>query len=502
MTSARAKAARLQAEGNLSAALLEYEAALAAAPDDPALLAAMAGLAERLEMPQAAARFWAEAEASGADRAEAVDGQARALSELGRFDEAVALLQATLPALPEEARLWNRLGVTLTQAGQAETALTFFDESVRLNGCSSAALYNRGGARFDLGRLAEARADFDLAREAASKPSDIAMIDFAAATLLLARGDLASGWDAYEARHAADLPNPVTYVAPGRRLTPRDSLRGRRVLVLAEQGVGDEIMFANLIPDLIKAIGVEGRLSLAVEARLVALCQRSFPGVEITAHATGVDGTAKVRSAPQADAAAELWTPLASLAGRFRSSQADFPTEPAYLRPDPLRVAHWRAWLGAGTKAVGLTWRSGKRLGDRRRNYPPLETWAPMLRTPGLRFVNLQYGDCADELRVLEGFGSIEIIEPPGIDLRADLDDLTALCAALDLVVGVANATTQLAGACGCPSLLLTPPAAWPMLGTDRYPWHPATQVVVCPAAGEWAPAMSRAAGRLETLAG
>jgi tetratricopeptide (TPR) repeat protein len=500
MTTASAKAARLQAEGDLSGALLEYEAALAAAPDDPALLAAMAGLAERLEMPQAAVRFWAKAEASGGDRAEAADGQARALGALGRFDEAVAVLQATLPALPEDARLWNRLGVILTQAGQAATALTFFDESVRLNGASSAALYNRGSAKFDLGLLAEAKADFDLAREAARKPSDIAMIDFAAATLLLAGGDLASGWDAYETRHAADLPNPLTYAAPGRRLTPSDSLRGRRVLVLAEQGVGDEIMFANLIPDLIEALGPDGRLSLAIEGRLVALFQRSFPGVAITAHATGVDGPTKVRSAPQADAAAELWTPLASLAGRFRSSVADFPAEPAYLRPNPLRVAHWRAWLGSEAKTVGLTWRSGKRLGDRRRNYPPLETWAPILRTPGLRFVNLQYGDCADELRILESLGSVEIIEPPGINLRADLDDLAALCVALDLVVGVANATTQLAGACGCPSLLLTPPAAWPMLGTDRYPWHPATQVIVCPAAGEWAPAMSRAAERLETL--
>jgi hypothetical protein len=256
-------------------------------------------------------------------------------------------------------------------------------------------------------------------------------------------------------------------------------------------------MFASLIPDLLGDLGPHGRLSLAVEPRLVDLFARSFPSAQVTAHATRHDGARRLRSAPAADAAADLWTPLAAVARRYRASIADFPSEPAYLTPAPGRVAHWKAWLGSDAMTVGLTWRSGKLMGDRRRNYPPLEAWAPLLRTRGARFVNLQYGDCAEELAALEALGGVEILRPPGLDLRDDLDDLAALCAALDVVVGIANATTQLAGACGCPTLLLTPPAAWPMLGTDRHPWHPATQVMVCPQIGDWAPAMAEAAARL-----
>jgi hypothetical protein len=45
--------------------------------------------------------------------------------------------------------------------------------------------------------------------------------------------------------------------------------------------------------------------------------------------------------------------------------------------------------------------------------------------------------------------------------------------------------------------ILLTPPAVWPLLGTDRYPWHPAAKAVICPTIGDWAPAMDEAAGRL-----
>lgn len=497
MTSARAKAARLQADGDFAGALVEYEAALATSPADADLLAAMAGLAERLAAPQIAEAFWRRVAALRPDRVEAVDGQARALSELGRFDDAIALLQAVLPNHAEDARLWNRLGVTLTQAGRPGAALTFLDESVRLDARSSVALYNRGAAQFDLGRLDEAQADFELARSAARKAADIAMIDFAAATLMLARGDLQAGWQAYETRNAPDMARPVTFAAPGCRWTPEQPLGGRHLLILAEQGVGDEIMFASLIPDVIQDLGPDGRLSLAVEPRLVELFQRSFPTAQVTGHTTAVEGPRRLRSAPSSDLSVEMWAPLASLAGRYRRRIADFSAGAAYLQPDPGRVAHWKAWLGPGAKAIGLSWRSGKQGGDRRRNYPPLESWAPVLRAPGVRFVNLQYGGCDDELRALNRMGQIEIIEPPGIDLRDDLDELAALCAALDSVIGVANAATQLAGACGCPTLLLTPPAAWPMLGTERYPWHPAMQVVVCREAGDWASAMSQLAGRL-----
>lgn len=501
MTSAlpshRAEAAKLQADGDLSGALLEYEAALRAAPDDPVLLASMAGLAERLEMPQAAAAFWAKAEVSGADRAESVDGQARALGELGRFDEAVSLLQARLPAFAEDARLWNRLGVILTQAGSAAEALTFFDESIRLDNSAATAFYNRGSAQFDLGRLDEAKADFDRARAAGRKASDIAMIDFAAATLKLARGDLAMGWEAYEARHSPDLAAPIRYAAPGRRWAPKDDLADKHLLVLAEQGLGDEIMFANLIPDVLNALAPDGRLELAAAPRLVDLFRRSFPGVTVTGHTTEASGKGKLRSASSADRSTQLWTPLASLTRRWRTSLADFPADAAYLRPDPARVAHWKAWLGPGPRTIGLTWRSGKVLGDRRRNYPPIAAWGPVLRTLGVRFVNLQYGDCADELAALNRLGGIEILQPPGLNLRDDIDDLAALCAALDRVVGVGNATLQLAGACGCRSLLVSPPASWPMLGTEYDPWHPATQVVACAAPGDWDAAMREAAARL-----
>jgi tetratricopeptide (TPR) repeat protein len=493
--SARARALKAERAGDLAAALDGYQAALAETPQDPDALTAVARIAERLEMHAVAAQVWAEVARAAPERLEAVDGQARALVALGRADEGVALLREATLANPQEARLWNALGVALTQDGQTELALTFLDEAVRLDPRLAAALYNRGGARFDLGDLAGAQEDFALARKAARKPGDAAMIDFAAATLMLARGELAAGWDAYEARFSRDLPNPVVFRAPGRRWTPDVKLEGRHLLVLAEQGLGDELMFANLLADVQAALGPDGLMTVAVEPRLVALFQRSFPGARVVAHQTAGEGAARVRSAEvRKGRPVDLWAPLASLTRRFRRSLNDFPSGGGYLTPDPERVARWRAWLGDGPPAVGLSWRSGNVTGERRRHYPPLDGLGPVLAAPGVRFVPIQYGDVAEELPVLAQLSGGRMLPPPDLDLRDDLEGLAALCATLDLVVSVANATGALAGAVGAELAMISGPVSWPKLGTDGYPWYPKARAFAPAGFGRWEPVMAELA--------
>ncbi|WP_337187537.1 tetratricopeptide repeat protein [Phenylobacterium sp.] len=494
----RQRAAKLERAGDLEGALETYQAALALAPDDAGLLAAVAALAGRLGMPEIAARLWGRVAVLDPSRLDAVDGRAVALRELGRFDEAVEILRGAITAHPADARLWNTLGVTLVQQGQPETALTFFDEAVRLDPRSATALYNRGGAKFDLGDLPGAGADFAQARKVARKPADAAMIVFAQATLRLAAGELGEGWDDYEARFAHDLAGAPVFEAPGRRWRPADRLDGQKFLVVAEQGVGDEAMFAGVLPDLAAALGPEGELHMAVEPRLVPLFARSFPTAHVTAHATRTAAGRRRRSAPEVPREIQLWAPMASLMRRFRRGPDDFPQTSGYLRPEPARVAHWRGWLGAGPPAVGITWRSGKVLGDRRRYYPPTSDWIPLLKTPGVRFVNIQYGDCAEELAAFRAATGAAILEPPGLDLRDDLDDLAALTVALDQVVAVANATAALAGASGAALALLAPPHIWTDLGADaatgRCLWYPQARRLTPSAPGDWSVPMAQAA--------
>ncbi len=497
--SRREVAARLEAQRRWTEALEAYEAALLETPDEAEIVCGLARIALQLDMAGQGLELWRQALRLRPESLEAVDGQARALAALERHDEAVEVLRTAILAQPHEARLWNALGVLLTQQGESAAALTFFEEAVRLEPGFAAALYNIGDVRFDLGELAQAETALDAAARHATGPEQTTAIVFARALLRLHGGELGPGWDAYEARLSSDHPVAPVFVAPGVAWTPQTSLDGAHLLVVSEQGIGDEVMFAGLLPDVMSALGPTGRLSLAVEPRLTTLIKRSFPAAHVIAHTTERrNGVNERRARPAETATVDLWAPMGSLPRRFRPSIEAFGGGAAYLRPDWARLAHWRDWLAGVPRPVGLSWRSGLTAGRRRRQYPSLAAWTPVLRTRGVSFINLQYGATAEELFELETLAGCPILTPPDIDLRADLDDLAALCAALDLLVSVPNATAAIAGACGTCVWFLAGPAAWTRLGTDRYPWYADTRSFEATGFGAWQTPMAQVADALE----
>jgi len=143
--------------------------------------------------------------------------------------------------------------------------------------------------------------------------------------------------------------------------------------------------------------------------------------------------------------AVELWAPIASLLREHRRSHADFPDRVGYLKADPARVAHWKGLLAdlPGPK-VGLLWKSLINKDHRDRFFSPFRQWEPVLKTPGVTFVNLQYGDCEEEIAFARRELGVEIWTPPGIDLKQDLDDVAALSSAMDLVLATAGIAARI----------------------------------------------------------
>ncbi len=484
--------------GDFASSVRCYESALTLIPNHAEVANDMGRLAYRMGLKDTAEKLFLHYLTLHPTSHEGANNLACALRDQLRFAEAIEILKPALAAHPANALLWNTLGTVIGEKGDPAMSITFFDEALSHDPAFAKARYNRGNARLVLGDLDGALDDCQTALTGPMSEDERLMMLLSRSTIRLARGEIAAGWEDYEVRLAPAFADVTHFMIDAPRWTPDTELAGKTLLLLGEQGLGDEVMFANVIPDVIAALGPSGKLLIAVEPRLVTLFQRSFPTAEVGAHSTwNVDGQT-VRGAPFVGDHGRLdaYAPIASLLRRFRASVAAYPDRRGFLTPDPDRVAWWKTQLPAGP-TVGLLWKSLVQAGSRHRFYSPFEQWKRVLAVPGVTFVNLQYGDCGAELEAARADLGIEIWNPPGIDLKQDLDDVAALCCALDLVMGPSNASSCLAGACGAPLWLLSITGSWPLLGTDHYPWYPQARVFRPPTLGQWEPAMQAMAGAL-----
>jgi tetratricopeptide (TPR) repeat protein len=487
--------------GDFQTSIQCYESALALAPEHREIAANLGRLAYRMGMREIAEKLFINYLSHVPGEVEASNNLACCQRDQHRYGEAIETLRPVIGANPLNPMLWNTLGTVLTDQGEFGDAVPFFDEALRLDAGFDKARYNRANAKLQLGRPDEALIDCDAALTGRMAEHERSMMQLGRAIILIAGGRLQDGWPAYEARLAAQYPGCTAFAIDRPAWTPDADLAGKTLLLVGEQGLGDEVLFANFIPDAIEALGPEGKLVLALERRLVPLFQRSFPTAEIILHYTSDAHGRTVRHTPMAGdmQRIDLWAPLASPLARFRPSVAAFPDRPRFLTPDPERVAHWREVLQtapAGPK-VGILWKSLNLEGARLRYFSPFDAWKPVLTTPGVTFVNLQYGDSDAEMAEAKARLGVQLWRPPGIDLKNDLDDVAALTCALDMVLGPANATTNIAAACGANVWLISTPGAWPKLGTDRYPWYPQARVFNAPAGEPWDTVMEEIAQAL-----
>ena len=389
----------------------------------------------------------------------------------GRLVEARHAYERGLALDPAGAELWNNRASVLKGQGAAAGALAALRIAAVLQPGSSAIRNNLADALLLLGRPAEA---LEQADAALTMEPDLTDARLARATALLTLGRFAEGWDAWEDRWAGQadrFPQPAWTGEP---------LGDGRLLVRGEQGVGDELQFAALLPLLTQA-GVRCRLEC--DARLAPLLARSLPEVEVVARAIPPDPRLL-----SPDIAVQI--PSGSLPRRLLRDAAGFRRLNPYLVADPARTAAFRAADGAATRAgkplVGIAWHTTNPKWGSSRNIP-LPDLARSLHAAGARMVVLQYGDWTGEVAALAGEG-IDIAIPPGLDRRDDLDGLAARIAATDLVVTIDNVTAHMAGALGHPVWILLGHAAdWRWL-RDRpdSPWYPSATLFRQPAPGDW----------------
>jgi hypothetical protein len=283
---------------------------------------------------------------------------------------------------------------------------------------------------------------------------------------LLTQGKLDEGWQCYRHRYCDGG-------ATGKREFPQphwggEDLRDKTILIWESQGIGDEMLFANMFPNLIAR---SHRCVIECAPKLVPLFGRSFPASLV------VPRTDPPHPATQENI--DFQIPAADAAQWLRPRLESFPRHDGYLTADPERVAHWQsrlATLGAGLK-VGFCWRSSVASGRRHLHYTSLDQWGPIFAVPGVHFVNLQYDDCAAELAAAHQRFGIPLHAFAEVDLFNDLGEAAALTKAMDLVITAPTAAGRLAAAQGVPTWEMGCGTTWVSLGTDHVPWLPSLRL-------------------------
>ncbi len=415
-----------------------------------------------------------------------------ALVELRRLEEALEHFRRAVEWNPEFQEACVNVCTILERLDRVEEALPWAHRAVQLKSDCGIAHFNLGNLLQSVGRVHEAIDEFEAA--ARHKPGfENARWNCSLAHLLV--GNFSDGWRLYESRDAAGK------VAIDRYAQPRwngEPLQDKTILVHAEQGIGDEILFASCLPDLLASAG---KVVIVCEPRLAPLFARSFPQA-------AVHGVARRKNRAPADAPhhVDYQIPAGSVPGFLRKNRAAFGHRWRFLVADQEQHEAWRARfdnLGAGLK-IGISWRAGGQPTERRKRTTALDQWLPIFGTPGAHFINLQYGDTADEIADARERLGVTIHDFAAADPLLDMDAFAAKLSALDLVISVGNATVHLAGALGVPAwtiLPLVPAWRW-MLTGEQSLWYPSVRLFRQHQRRAWAPVFDAVAAALANRTG
>ncbi|MBL8630847.1 MAG: tetratricopeptide repeat protein [Rhodospirillaceae bacterium] len=452
---------------NIEPALALFEKARAIKPRDFGLMVNYGAALKKNKQYQEALECYDIALAQKPDLFEAVHNKASCLFELEDVDGALALYQRCLDLKPNDSEILRGIGNCYRVKDRWQEAIEWYERGTVANPKDAANYVSIAQVCRDRGWLATSLAMCDKALQLDPRSEAALTIG---SLVSLKRGEFETGWKHYEGRfryaddQVSKRPLPPVYWAG-------EDLKDKTILIWSEQGVGDEILYASMLPDLVSR---GPRVIFECDPRMVPVYARSFPQISVkswkTRHQT-------------ATPASELnyQSSVVSLGRFFRTNFAQFPKHGGYLKCDPQKRDVLKQRYGTGP-LIGISWRSSAKGAMGVVKTSTLADWEPVLRTPGVRFVSLQYGDCRAEIAEAKAKFGVEIIEDPEIDSMKDMDSFFDQVGAMDLVISTSNTTVHVAGAMGVPLWLLlaertTPLWYWFTNRTDS-PWYPSIRII------------------------
>ncbi|MCB5185469.1 tetratricopeptide repeat-containing glycosyltransferase family protein [Methylobacillus gramineus] len=390
----------------------------------------------------------------------------RALAYHGakRFDEALLDHQKALELNPGEIATFLNLANTLAELDRAEEALEFYNGVIAMWPKYAIAYNNRGNLFLDNRMIEEALVDY---AQAAKLDPGQNKFRWNQGLMQILLGQYLEGWKLYEAGfETAGFARGERKRCPQPQWLGKFDVKGKRVLLYAEQGYGDTMQFCRYAHQ-VAALGAQ--VILEVQAPLVGLLKSLGEQFIVVAQGSGFTEF-------------DYHCPIMSLPMVFGTTLETVPAEVPYLVADKSRQSAFN--LGVSNQMrIGLVWSgSASHKNDHRRSIP-LATLAGLLKLPA-SFHCLQ--------KEIQPRDQALLAELPSIALHTeqlkDFNDTAALVDAMDLVISVDTSVAHLAGALGKPVWVLlpfVPDYRWLLDRTDT-PWYPTGRLFRQPTVGDW----------------
>jgi Flp pilus assembly protein TadD len=467
------QALKLQSQDCLDAAILCYQGAVEACPSYVEALYNLALLLQQLGRREEAIPRYRQVLDIAPGFAPAWNNLGAALRDAGHPSDAIECYRQSLRLKPDGADCLNNLGLALRAGLQLDEAIDCFQKSLRLSPANPCVWDNLGNAFRDAGRIHEAVGAFE---KAITLKPGFAEAHYDLGFVLLLTGDFKRGWPEYEWRwRRADFP-PRSFACP--LWQGSEDVAGKTLLVCTEQGFGDAIQFARLVPVL-----------AARGARIVLECQPALESLFAS-----LEGVSAVIPRGQPVPPADFHVPMLSLPHRLDLSLDRIPARMPYVRPVAGRERVLPPAARQEAFKVGLVWAGNpNHVNDRHRSIPwPLVK--SLLDVPGIAFHSLQ----ADATATADASDRLVSLAP----MMHDFADTAALIRQLHLVITVDTAVAHLAGALGTPVWTLLPCAPdwrW-MLNRDDSPWYPSMRLIRQSRPGDWSSVIARVCDDLRRI--
>lgn len=408
-------------------------------------------------------------------------GLASTYTELERYKAAGPFYDLALKIAPDDKRIMGLMISNLANQCRYEEAFLIIEK-----------LQNQGMTVGKTGAVFTALGRFDdalirLNQDVKNQPNDPGC-RFLRAELLLLSENFAEGWDDYAFRGLNATKN--FRVLPF-QVWRGEPLHGKKIIVLAEQGLGDQIMFSSCLPDLMKL--EPDQIIFEVSKRIHKTIDRSFPDCRIISSGQNNDFE-WVTEFPDVD----FYIPLGDLPRFFRRSVEEFPESISYLKADPDRVRYWQEKLSAisAPPYIGFSWRGGTERTRTSLRTLTIDQFSDISEKSKASWICLQYGNVEEDLAVARDMGFNVHYWPESI---SDLDEFAALICALDLIVTVCNTTVHYSGALGKEVWVLAPKIPEWRYGTrcESLPWYRSSKMFRQIQSGDWGTVISQVSQKL-----